>query len=32
VAVKKGVRVRRNCNMFNLAMENVKRRGHIFFE
>jgi hypothetical protein len=23
VAVKRGVRVRRNCNIFNLAMENV---------
>jgi hypothetical protein len=23
VAVKRGVRVRRNCNVFNLAMENV---------
>jgi rRNA pseudouridine-1189 N-methylase Emg1 (Nep1/Mra1 family) len=23
VAVKTGVRVRRNCNVFNLAMENV---------
>jgi hypothetical protein len=23
VAVERGVRVRRNCNVFNLAMENV---------
>jgi hypothetical protein len=23
MAVKRGVRVRRNCNVFNLAMENV---------
>jgi hypothetical protein len=23
VAMKRGVRVRRNCNVFNLAMENV---------
>jgi hypothetical protein len=23
VALKRGVRVRRNCNIFNLAMENV---------
>jgi hypothetical protein len=26
VVVKRGVRVRCNCNIFNLAMENVKRK------
>jgi hypothetical protein len=29
VAVKKGVRVRRNCNVFNLAMENVFKFSEI---
>jgi hypothetical protein len=27
LAVKKGVVVRRNCNVFNLAMENVFKGG-----
>jgi hypothetical protein len=25
VAVKRGVRVKRNCNMFNLTVENVSK-------
>jgi hypothetical protein len=28
LAVKSGVRVRRNCNVFNLAMENVLKGLH----
>jgi hypothetical protein len=31
VAVKRGVRVRRNCNVFNLAMENVLKPFFFYF-